>query len=272
MLATEIFLADIAQNVAGDRLQVESLIPQGMDPHAFDPAPQDVKRIADSQVLIENGAGLETWLERLLANAGGERTVIVASAGLTSRKPDAGHDDDHGDQDPHFWLDPNNVIRYTENIRDSLIQADPAGEATYRRNADAYITELKALDAWIREQVAAIPPDRRLLVTNHESMGYFADRYGFKVVGTVIPSVSTGASPSAQQMAQLAQEIEATGAKAIFLETGASAQLARQIAQDTGVKVVTDLYTHSLTGPDGDAPSYIEMMKHNVRTIIAAIK
>ena len=272
VLATETFLADIAQNVAGDRLKVESLVPWGMDPHAFDPTPQDVRNITNSQVLIENGAGFETWLERLLANAGGERTVITASEGLVSREPDQGHDDEHGDLDPHFWLDPNNVIRYVENIRDGLIQADPVGEATYRRNAEAYIVELKALDGWIREQVAMIPPERRLLVTNHESLGYFADRYGFKIVGTVIPSVSTGASPSAQQMARLAREIAATGAKAIFLETGASEQLARQIARDTGAQVATELYTHSLTGPDGDAPSYVDMMKHDVRIIVQALQ
>jgi ABC-type Zn uptake system ZnuABC Zn-binding protein ZnuA len=280
VLASESFLADIAQNVAGDRLQVESLIPAGLDPHAFDPTPSDLQRIAESQVLIINGAGFEAWLEPVLKNARGEQTLIEASAGLASRQPDKAHaedagsaeEHDHGDVDPHFWLDPNNVARYAENIRDGLSKADPAGKEVYAANAAAYLADLRELDAWIKGQVAEIPAERRLLVTNHESFGYFADRYGFKVIGTVIPSFSTGSSPSAQQMAQLTEEIKASGAPAIFLETGSSPQLARQIAGDTGAKVVTDLYTHSLTPADGAAPSYIAMMRHDVRTIVEALR
>jgi ABC-type Zn uptake system ZnuABC Zn-binding protein ZnuA len=277
VLATETFLADITGRIAGDRLQVQSLVPVGLDPHAFEPTPRDVVKIAESNVLVANGAGFESWLEPVLSNAGGQRITIEASSGLASRKPTDAHDgteagDAHGDVDPHFWLDPINVIRYTENIRDGLIRADPAGAALYRGNADAYIAELEALDAWIREEVAQVPADRRLLVTNHESFGYFADRYGFTVVGAVLPSFSTGASPSAQQMARLADDIAANGAPAIFLETGASADLARQIASDTGIKVVTDLYTHSLTAPGGPASSYLEMMRHNTRAIVEALK
>ena len=417
VLATESFLADIAQNVAGTRLKVETLIPLGVDPHAFEPTPADVRRVADSQVLIANGAGLEEYLEKLLANAGGKRLVIEASAGLKSRtakegekakveiteaelvkslcdmassespkhvpsgkaattatllpgeegvfaitltkqsdgtfagyvkvETDAdgemqiaisegkisisqqgrniesekqfalkcagltqghlvelrkgealltltgfkadkaillvapagahahhhhgGHSHSH-DEDPHFWLDPNNVIRYVENIRDGLSQADSAGAATYRANAEAYIAQLKELDRWIAEQVKAIPPERRLLVTNHESFGYFADRYGFKIVGTIMPSVSTGASPSAQQLAALINQIKSAKVKAIFLETGTNPQLAKQIAQETGVRVVTDLYTHSLTDAKGPAPTYLAMMRYNVQAIVNALK
>ena len=181
-----------------------------------------------------------------------------------------GHHHDAGD--PHFWLDPVNVIKYTENIRDGLSQADPGGAETYARNADAYVAKLKELDAWISEQVKQIPAERRLLVTNHESFGYFADRYGFKIVGTVIPSVSTGASPSAQQLARLTDHIKATGAPAIFMETGASPQLAQQLAQEVGVKAVTELYTHSTTEASGPAPTYIDMMKYNVKAIVDALK
>jgi ABC-type Zn uptake system ZnuABC Zn-binding protein ZnuA len=297
VLAVETFLADMAQNVAGDRLKVDALIPIGVDPHAFEPTPQDVARIAGSQVLIVNGAGFEGWLDNVLENAGGERTVIVASAGLAMRAPgneEAAHEHEdeehqhdaatapsaadehaghhHHEGDPHFWLDPINAIKYIENIRDGLSQADPAGAATYARNADAYIAQLKELDAWIREQVKQIPAERRLLVTNHESFGYFADRYGFTIVGTVIPSASTGASPSAQQMAQLVEHIRAVGAPAIFLETGTNPQLARQLAQEAGVEVVTELFTHSVTGPDGPAPTYLEMMRYNVKAIADGLK
>jgi ABC-type Zn uptake system ZnuABC Zn-binding protein ZnuA len=270
VLAAETFLADIAQNVAGNRARVDALMPRGVDPHGFEPTPADVRKIADSQVLIVNGAGVEEFLEKLLANAGGKRVVIEASAGLTSRTPTANEirDPDH-QGDPHFWLDPNNVIQYVENIRDGLIQADPAGAVAYKANAEAYRAQLQVLDAWIVDQLKPIPPERRLLVTNHESFGYFADRYGFKIIGAIIPSVSTGAAPSAQQLGALVNQIKVSKAKAIFLETGANAQLANQLAQETGVQVVADLSTHSTTEA---APTYIKMMERNTRMIADALK
>jgi ABC-type Zn uptake system ZnuABC Zn-binding protein ZnuA len=272
VLAAETFLADIAQNIAGDRVRVNALVPLGVDPHSFEPTPADIRKVADSQLLIINGAGLEEFITKLLENAGGKREVVEASKGLTSRKPreDEPRDPDR-EGDPHFWLDPNNAIQYVANIRDALSHADPAGAATYTANANAYIAKLKELDAWIVEQVKQVPPERRLLVTNHESFGYFADRYGFTIVGTIVPSVSTGASPSAQQMAQLVDRIKAAKVKAIFLETGANPQLAKQVAQETGIKVVTELYTHSITDARGNAPTYIEMIKHNTRAIVDAL-
>jgi ABC-type Zn uptake system ZnuABC Zn-binding protein ZnuA len=273
-LAAESFLADIARNVAGERMMVDSLIPLGLDPHSFEPTPSDAARIADSRVLIVNGAGFEAWLDKILQNAGGQRLVIEASGGLPGRKPAANEpprDPDHPG-DPHFWLDPLKVVHYTENIRDGLTQADPPGKEIYARNAEIYVARLKELDGWIAAQVTQIPPERRLLVTNHESLGYFADRYGFRVVGAVIPSVSAGASPSAQQLAGLIDAIRKSGAPAVFLETGSSPQLAEQVGRETGAKVVSGLYTHSVTAPDGPAPTYIDMMKRNVEMIVAALK
>jgi ABC-type Zn uptake system ZnuABC Zn-binding protein ZnuA len=274
VLAVETFLADIAQNVAGDRLKVDALIPIGVDPHAFEPTPQDVARIAQSQVLIANGAGFEGWLQKVTDNAGGQRLLIEAAKGLASRQPHEGElaDADRSGADPHFWLDPLSVIKYTENIRDGLSQVDPAGRAVYAANAEAYIGKLRELDTWINEQVQQVPEARRLLVTNHESFGYFADRYGFRIVGTVIPSVSTGASPSAQQLAQLVDRLRTAGAPAIFLETGANPQLANQLSGETGVKVVTDLFTHSVTEPGGAAPTYIDMMRYNTQKIVEALR
>lgn len=281
VLAVESFLADLAQNIAGDRLKIDTLIPVGLDPHAFEPTPQDVVRIANSQVLIVNGNGLEEWLDKTLNNAGGRRQVIEASAGLKPRQPQPGEVADEapaagGAQgqpgDPHFWFDPNLAIHYVENIRDGLSQADPAGKAEYERNAAAYIEKLKALDSWIAGQVAQIPPERRLMVTNHESFGYFADRYGLRIVGTVLPSTSSLASPSAAQMAALTEAIRASQAPAIFIETGANPELADQIAQETGVKVIGDLYTHSLSQPGGPAATYLDMMRYNTEKIVAALK
>jgi ABC-type Zn uptake system ZnuABC Zn-binding protein ZnuA len=262
VLAVETFLADIAQNVAGGRVAVESLMPTGADPHAFELTPSDAVRVAKCDVLVVNGAGFEPNLDTMLENIGEGAEVIEASAGLAGRAPG----------DPHFWLDPTLVVKYVENIRDGLSKADPAGAAEYQKNAATYIQALGDLDSWIKAQVAAIPPDRRLLVTNHESFGYYADRYGFRIVGTVMPSVGTGASPSAQQLARLIDLIEQTGVRAIFLETGANPDLADQVAKETGITVVTQLYTHSLTGADGPAPTYIAMMKADTEMIVAALK
>jgi ABC-type Zn uptake system ZnuABC Zn-binding protein ZnuA len=174
--------------------------------------------------------------------------------------------------DPHFWLDPISVIHYVENIRDGLSAIDPEGKEIYAKNADVYIVKLNELDGSLREQAQTIPSEKRLIVTNHESFGYFADRYGFTIIGTIIPSVSTGASPSAQQLAGLVDHIRSTGASAIFLENGTNPQIANQIAKETGVKVVTDLYTHSVTDASGKAPTYIEMMKYNMARIVENLK
>ncbi len=165
-----------------------------------------------------------------------------------------------------------NVIHYVEHIRDGLSQTDPAGKETYTANADDYIAKLKDLDQWIKTNVAALPIEKRLLVTNHDALGYFSEAYGFKVVGAVIPSVTTEASPSAQQMAGLIDTIKSSGAPAIFLDVGENQKLAQQIASETGVKVVTDLYVESISTADGPAPTYIDMIKHDVNSIVEALK
>jgi ABC-type Zn uptake system ZnuABC Zn-binding protein ZnuA len=269
VMAVETFLADISRHVAGDRLKVNVLLQPDVDPHSYQPTPRDVTRIAESTILIINGAGLESFLGPLLVNAGGERLVIEASAGLKPRSDPGG---DHPMGDPHFWLDPINVVKYVENIRDGLSQSDPGGTQIYAANAKAYIKDLYSLDAWIKEQVSQIPPAHRLLVTNHETFGYFAERYGFTVVGTVIPSLSSEASPSAQQMTSLIKQIKQMGAPAIFLEAGANPNLAEQIANETGTKVITNLYTHSISSTSGPAPTYIDMMKYNVKLIVEALR
>lgn len=273
VLAAESFLADITRNVTGSRATVDSLMPLGMDPHAFEPVPSDVVKIAESRLIIINGGGIESWLQKLIKNAGGDHTVIEASAGLVSRTAREGEvipDETGGD--PHFWLDPISVIHYVENIRDGLSSIDPDGKDEYAKNAETYIGQLKELDAALREQAQSVPAEKRLIVTNHESFGYFADRYGFTVIGTIVPGVSTGASPSAQQLARLVDHIKSTGASVIFLEAGTNPQMADQIAKETGVKVVTDLYTHSVTDANGKAPTYIAMMKYNMARIVENLK
>jgi len=264
ILTSTSFLADITRNIAGDRVSVTSLLPVGTDPHSYQPSPQDVTKIAQSKLLIINGANYEHFLEPILENAGGAREIIEASAGINPRA-------EAGSVDPHLWLDPNNVIVYVENIREALTHFDPEGAAVYQSNADAYVTELKRLDTWIVEQVNQIPVEKRLLVTNHEAFGYFAERYGFTIAGNVIESFSSEASPSAQQMAALIDQIKSSGAPAIFLDASDNTTLAQQIAAETGVRVVTDLHLESLTdGPP--AATYIEMMKNNVTQIVNALK
>ena len=192
VIAIENFLADITRQVAGDRMEVRSLIPAGVDPHSYEPTPQDVAAVAGARLIVVNGAGLESFLAKLIQTAGQDRPVLEASHGLISRTAREGEVLEGGtiatgpstDPDPHFWLDPVMVVRYVQNIRDELSRIDPAGEKTYGANADAYIRKLRGLDAWIASEVAKIPAERRELVTNHETFGYFADRYGFRIIGT----------------------------------------------------------------------------------------
>ena len=270
VLTSTTFLADITQNIAGDQLVVQSLLPVGADPHSYQPTPQDLVKINHSKLLVINGLEYEHFLELLLENAGGERSIITASDGLAPRTME---DEENAGQmvsDPHMWLDPSRVITYVENIRAGLAEYDPAGAETYQTNADEYTRKLMNLDEWIKDQVAQIPPERRLLVTNHEALSYFSDRYGFTVIGTVLPSVSSDASASAGQLATLVDEIKAGGVSTIFLDASENPNLAQQIADETEIIVVTDLHLESLI-EGGPAATYLDMMQHNVMQIVSAL-
>lgn len=259
VLADTSFMADIAQNVAGNRLAVAALMPVGTDPHTFEPTPQDAKRVADSRAVIINIAGFEPMVDDLIAGAGGGNLPVVeAAAGITGVT-----------RDPHVWLDPVLVITCAKNIAEGLARVDPEGAAVYRSDAEVYAGELRELDAWIAQQVAGIPAERRLLVTNHESLAYFAERYGFRIVGAVFPTTAGEGAPSAQQLAALVEDIRAADAPAIFLETGSNADLARRVAEETGVELVTDLYIHSL-GENG--PTYLQMMRWNITRIVEILR
>lgn len=278
--AVQTYLADIAQNVTGNRARINALLPLGADPHAFQPTPADMREVANSNVLIINGAGFEEYLDKMLHNVGGVRKIIDASAGLSFRSSGksepAGSEEEeqhhHHEGDPHFWLSPLNVIHYVENIRKGLTGADPGGAAVYSANAAAYTAELRELDRWISDQVKQIPENKRLLVTDHDEFGYFADRYGLEIIGMIIPSTSTEAAPSAMQIAQLVEKIRKTGTGAIFVEAGETPRLAEQVAGEAGIKVVTGLYSHSISQPGGPAPSYIEMMRYNTTLIVNALR
>lgn len=273
VVAVETFLADIAQNVAGHRFTVQALLPPGADPHAYEPTPRDVADVASADLLIVNGGGLEGALLTTLHNAGGGAEIVDASAGLRTRTPGPGEPRlAAGQVDPHFWLDPTLVKTYVANIRDAFIKADPAGKAIYTANAAAYDARLTALDTWIKAQVARIPPADRKLVTNHASAGYFAHRYGFRIVGTVIPGFSTDETPTAQELAALVAAIRTSGAKAIFVEKDENPQLAQQVAAEAHIKVVTGILDHSLSAPGGTASTYIDMMKYDTELMVEALR
>ena len=274
VVASTTIVGDVVAQVGGDHIDLTVLFPIGADPHTFDPRPQDIAAISKAQVIFISGLGLEESLQPTLdANASG--TVVQVSDGIDVRtlgKQTAQTDEhNHESSDPHTWTDPNNVIIWTENIAGALSTADPANEASYRANADAYTASLRDLDAWIRSEVESIPPERRKLVTDHLAFGYFADEYGFEQVGALIGSFSTDASPSAKEIAALEDLIRAQNVPAVFISKTGNSTLAEQVAQDTGTQVVF-VYTGSLSAPGGEADSYVAFMKYNVNAIVEALK
>lgn len=264
VVATTSLIGDAARRVGGSRVTVRVLLPIGADPHAYDPRPQDVAALANAQIVLVNGFDLEATLQPLLADA---KNVVVVSDGIDAL-PFAGEE---GGLDPHVWQDPNNVIVWTRNIADAFAQADPAHADEYQVNAEKYIAELTSLDAWIRERVAEIPEANRKLVTDHEAFGYFAARYGFEQVGTVVPSLSTGAAPSARELAALEDAIRSSGVKAVFVGSTVSPDLSRRVADDTGVRLVS-LFTGSLSAAGGGAETYLDMIRYNVNAIVEALQ
>ena len=267
VVATTTIIGDIARHITGDRLDVITLLAPGVDPHDYEPVPSDVQAISQAKLILVNGAGLEPWLNKITDSTATTDKVVYVSNGLTTHSlPNS------NTIDPHLWFDVNNAIHYTEQIRDALIAIDPANAETCRSNAAGYIAQLKELDTWISNQVNTVPVDKRLLITNHDTFGYFAARYGFTVVGTIFPANGAEASPSAQQIADLVNTIKHSQAKAVFTENTLNPELANTIAQEAGVKIVAQLYTDSL-GPIGSpASTYIDMMRYDVQTIVEALK
>jgi len=258
----------MAEQVAGDRGTVRSIITPGADPHEFEPKPSDVQAISQSNIVLKNGVGLDDWVDKIIQNAGGTRPLVVISKDVPIRKGD----EQEPGGDPHIWFSAANAMTMTRNIRDALIMVDPANASTYQANADAYIQKLQDLDKYIFDQIATVPPDQRKMVTNHDAFGYFIDRYGITFVGSIIPSMSTDAQPSAQDVAELIQKIKAEHVKAIFLESSINPALAKQIANDAGVKVVDTLYGDSLGDAGTPGADYVGMMKFNTDTIVSALK
>lgn len=271
LMATTSVVADIVRQVGGERVSVEVLLPLGTDPHSFTPTPNDITRLAQAELLFINGAGLEEFLNAMIENSGANLRIVDLSATLQLRRTQ-GEDaeEGHGD-DPHTWMDPNNVIVWSQVIADALTQSDPANKDVYQANAKVLQADLEELDSWVRQQVGQIPLDQRQLVTDHLVFGYFADRYGFQQVGAIIPGFSTLSEPSAQELAQLEDAIQQLHVPALFVGWTGNRNLAERIAEDTGIQIIP-LYTHSLSPAGGEADTYQDFIRYNVNAIVAGIK
>ena len=267
VVATFSILADFVRNVGGDRVEVTALVGPGADAHVYTPSPSDAKKIAAAKLVVVNGLGLEGWLPRLVKSSGGTATMLVASTGITPLRPGGGH---HAEADPHAWQSVANAKIYVGNIRDALMTADPDGTATYRSNAEQYLARLDALDREVREAVAQIPPERRKVISSHEAFGYFAAAYGIAFVAP--QGVSTESEPSARDLATIIRQIRKENIPAVFLENISDPRLVERIAAETGARIGGTLYSDSLTGEKGDAPTYIDMVRHNIRAVSSALK
>jgi zinc/manganese transport system substrate-binding protein len=271
VVATFSILADLAKNVGGEAIAVTALVGADSDAHAYSPTPADAKRLADAKVVLMNGLGFEGWIDRLIKASGTKAAVVVAAKGVKPRqmKDEQGHGHDHGKADPHAWQSVANVKTYVANIRDALAAADTARKATYEANAAAYAAKLDALEAEVKAAVAAIPPARRKVITTHDSFGYFAAAYGMQFVAP--QGVSTEAEVSARDLAKIIRQIKAQKIPAVFLENVTDPRLIRRIAEETGARIGGKLYSDALSAADGPAPTYIDMMRHNLKEFRAAL-
>jgi zinc/manganese transport system substrate-binding protein len=263
-------LEDFVQNVGGKLVSVTNFVPRDGDAHTYTPTTQDVRALGDAKIVFVNGLGLDSWFEKLAKNANSKARIVTLSSGLQTQKISVG--DETGEIDPHMWWDFQNAIAYTKKIAITLEKSDPKNSNLYQNNAAKYIKTLQNLDAWAKLEVQKIPVKNRVLVTNHDALGYFAMRYGFKILGTVIPSGSTERSASAKETAQLIDTIKANKVRALFTENTLNSKLAQAISSDTGVKIAPPLYTDSLGKLGSSGESFVKAFRYNVTTIVGALK
>ncbi len=278
VVATTTQIGDFARNVGGERISLTVLLKPGQDAHDFAPSPSQVRRLQASDLILRNGVGLDTFAARAIERSSAR--VVIVSAGLDLRRADE-LDDEAGDaeaeaeaagRDPHVWLSVANAARMVANIRDALAAADAANAAFYGASAARYAQQLRDLDASIRRQVSGVPEACRKLVTNHDVLGYNAEAYGLKLVGAVIPSISTAARASAADVAEIVRRIRAENVPAVFAETTVNPALIRQVAKEAKVAVVDDLYGDSLGAKGSDGATYVAMMESNTRKIVGALQ
>jgi zinc/manganese transport system substrate-binding protein len=286
VVATTPVVADFVRTVGGDRVEVAQILKPGVDPHDYEPSPADVKAIADADLVVQNGVGLEAWLADTVKSAGYSGTVVDTSEGVTIREgEEEGHEEEeeghaeeegeeHAEGDPHIWHDPRNAKTMVGNVAAALATKDAANRTTYERNAADYTVQLDALDKATQVKINSIPPAQRKLVTNHDAFGYYCARYGLTFVGAIIPSFDTSAELSGRQLSDLVAKIKSTGVKAVFSEASLPPKTAETVAQGAGVQVVGGedaLYADGL-GPEGSAGgTYLQAEQHNTDTIVKAL-
>jgi zinc/manganese transport system substrate-binding protein len=253
---------DLARNVGGDRADVATLVGANGDVHVYTPAPGDAKKISDAKLVIVNGLGLEGWLERLVQSSGSKAPIVIASNGIAPRRLGS-------HVDPHAWQSVANAKIYVANICDGLSAADPDGAAVYRANAEAYLAKLDALDGEVRAAIAKIPEARRKVISTHGAFGYFADAYGIAFIAP--QGVSSESEASARDIAAIITQIRTQKIPAVFLENVSDPRLMRRISAETGARIGGTLYSDSLTGENGAAPTYIDMVRHNIKALTGAL-
>jgi ABC-type Zn uptake system ZnuABC Zn-binding protein ZnuA len=260
-VATTTHVADLVRQVGGERIGVDGIMPSGADPHDFEPRPSDAAALSEADVVFRSGGDIDEWLGELIESAGGDATEVMLLDSVS------GMEGEGGELDPHWWQDPRNAILAVAAIRDALAEADPDGRAGYERNAATYTRELRRLDTDIERCIQRVPPDKRKLVTTHDALGYFAERYDIEVIGAVIPSLSTQAQPSARDVNELVEQIEDEGVEALFPEVAVSQRLEQAISRESGAEVGRELWTDSL-GPDGSgAETYLDAMRANAAAL-----
>jgi zinc/manganese transport system substrate-binding protein/manganese/iron transport system substrate-binding protein len=266
VMATTPILADLARQVGGARVSVDSLVPPNASAHDFEPAPEHVVLLEDSALVIRNGLELDAWLEGLVESAG-SRPLVTATDGIEPFQRE-------GEEavDPHVWLDPANAKVMAANIAAALAGIDEPGRSDYEARRTAYEAQIDSLDQWIASQIATIPPEHRKLVTSHDALGYFARRYGLTVVGAVFPSVDAQAEPSAQEIVELIERVRGEQAQAIFTEVGLDPRLEEEIAAQAGIALVPGLYVDTLGEAGSGAETYIGMMVANTLLIAGALR
>jgi zinc/manganese transport system substrate-binding protein len=274
IVVTTSVLGDVVENLVGDQAAVDVLMPRGADPHEASLSSRQADEMSRADLVVANGAGFEQNMRRVIDSVEADGTPVVRVADEVDLLPLPDHDgdDDHDDgPDPHFWTDPTRMAAATRVLADRLAEVDGIDPAALDEAATRYLDELAALDAEVAEALAPIPADERVLVTNHEVFGYFADRYEFRVVGAVIPAGTTQAEPSSSEVSELADVVRDTRVPAIFAETSSPATLARALAEEAGDVEVVDLFSESLGEPGSGGATYVQMMRTNAERIAEAL-
>ena len=271
VVASFSILGDLAREVGGERIEVHTLVGPDGDAHVYQPTPADAKTIAQANLVIVNGLGFEGWIDRLIKSSGYRGSVVRASSGIKTLKlkhDEHGHGHD-SDVDPHAWQDLTNALRYVDNIAQALAKADPAGQSAYLANAEKYKQTIVALDGELKTAFNAIAKEKRKVVTTHDAFGYFSRAYGIAFISPV--GINTDAEASAADIGRIIKQIRREKIPAVFMENISDPRLLERIRQESGARIGGVLYSDSLSKANGPAATYLEMMRHNARTLAGAL-